>query len=70
MSVGFVCACASEDCAVNGCRRLRDLQQTQFAQYPPGPRAGCQPLQPLTEADVRRIVRDELRRIEDAKDPS
>lgn len=28
--------------------------------YIPSPEPGCQPLKPLTEADVRRIIREEL----------
>ncbi len=36
-----------------------------WAAYSPAPNAanqGCQPARPLTEAEVRQIVRDELRR--------
>lgn len=31
-----------------------------YAPNPPLPRAGGHPVQPMTEEDVRRIVRDEL----------
>lgn len=68
----IACGCASEDCAVNGCRRVRELMQRPAPTYepfrvpmPPQPQQelahdGCRPLKPLTEADVRRIVREEL----------
>lgn len=32
----------------------------EYQPNPPGTPAGCQPLRQLTEADVRRIVREEL----------
>ena len=61
---GFVCMCASEDCQVNGCQRLRSLQ-TRYAQNPPFTQPvrdfGARVVTPITADEVRAIVREELR---------
>lgn len=67
------CSCANPDCVANGClnermQRLAGRRQhfnnppppdQQYRPMPPNPN-GCRPAVPLTEADVRRIVREEI----------
>jgi hypothetical protein len=68
--------CASEECAVMGCRRVREIQQNALNRpvqaHPwmqpsrtPSPTKTIPigvtvPATPLTEADVRRIFKEEL----------
>ncbi len=65
---GFICACASEECAVLGCRRVREisakpLQPNLNPNTNPIASPAWLPRAPLTEHDVRRIVREELEKL-------
>lgn len=72
-----VCNCANPDCMANGC--ILERSKPAPALFPPiylapqddrpFPGATFLPM-PLTEADVRRIVREELTKISNAKDSS
>lgn len=61
------CSCSSLDCRVNGCAQLRRLMGDRALPAPtyapmPFQGPGCQPLKQLSEADVRRIVAEEVGR--------
>lgn len=63
------CMCSRPDCKALGCRQQRNAWRAYgwpqpFDYAPPDPnRFGqAQVLKPLTEDDVRRIVREELKR--------
>lgn len=55
--------CTGMLCGIFGCRyqAAYELPQPKAKWVvPASTEAGCQPAEPLTEADVRRIVREEL----------
>ncbi len=58
-----VCSCSSEDCRRNGCILDRALppapQPFKYAAPISPDHGGCKPLPTLTEAEVRRIAREE-----------
>jgi hypothetical protein len=73
--MAFTCSCASPDCTVNGCARLRRYETQPIGVWPilsppdyspPPPARTYVPL-PLTAEDVRRIVREEIER---SKEPT
>jgi hypothetical protein len=67
---GFVCSCASPACQAGGCMRLRETMPNFAMPLVPTPGIGQPSIptlvppvvqaKPLTEADVRRIFREEL----------
>jgi len=62
----MICSCASEDCAINGCQRLRRWHYV-------GPLPAYVPTQSaiLDEDTLRRLIREEIKRViqEGAKEP-
>lgn len=64
----FACSCANPACQVLGCqieRGLRDRYSAAPAPVPvfapyTAPTEGCRPASPITEADIRRIVAEEV----------
>lgn len=66
-----VCCCSNPDCQVNGCAQAR-LQRLQYS-FPPELTPAIPtpytppPAKPLTEEDVRRIVREEIARAQQAQ---
>lgn len=59
----FACCCSSPDCLVNGCAQARQYRARcadplRFGHATPS----FQPA-PLTEEDVRRILREEIERV-------
>lgn len=66
------CVCFRPDCATNGC--VKNPEHSQFnpmrastmlwspskGTHAAPEHSGCQPLKQLTEADIRRIVREEI----------
>lgn len=65
-----VCCCSNPSCIVNGCQALR-IMQHDFGTKQESPVIPSLPLrksEPLTEEDVRRIMREELvKLLEDLK---
>lgn len=64
----LACSCANPACQVNGCQIAKGLREKcsaapalvpVFAPYTV-PTEGCKPIPALTEADIRRIVADEI----------
>lgn len=65
MSMGIVCSCASEDCAVNGCNRMRQLRGNNSNPLEMG--RAARHYAPATPEEIRRIVREEIERAQKAK---
>lgn len=58
--MSLVCCCANPSCMVNGCQQARALRENAAFTNPP--LGKTYPAAPLTEEDVRRILREELAR--------
>lgn len=61
----FICSCSDEDCAMFGCKRMREKLAQKFPDSVSMPMPQYQRFDPppLTADDIRRIVREEIERL-------